>query len=313
MPSRRAIETAGFFVIAAALHVSAAGLMLPDQVKRGAPQDAPPAALAAGSADIQELVAEWDAPPAAETESVQPEQTQPVVEDMPDTPPAPMPEPETVAMAQPTSLPQPEAAARPNLPPPPEAPPVEIDKADLPELRNFEPPEIEVEPALALSASERPAKRPSKPAPKRQVTKKEPAKPKQAQPQKRSTKQQTQQAAVPSRAGQGGQANASRSGGGGGGVSAQQRASIQAKWQAQISACLLRSIARTSGGSGLRATLSIRMGRNGRVQAAQVTGSSGNARVDREIARGAKRARCPAAPKALTQASYAFTQPVRIR
>ncbi|SNT68598.1 energy transducer TonB [Paracoccus seriniphilus] len=312
MPSRRVIETAAFFVIAAALHVSAAALILPEQVKRGAPQDAPPAALAAGSTDMQELVAQWDAPPALDPEPVQPEQIQPPVDETADVTPQPMPQPEPPAMTQPDPLPQPEAVARPNLPPPPEAPRVEIARENLPELRSFEPPEIKAEPALTLSASARPERRPAKPEPKRQVARKQPAKPR-AQPQKRTTAQKQQQSAAASRAGQGGQAKATRSGGGGGGMSAKQRASLQAQWQAQISSCLLRSIARTSGGSGLRATLSIRMGRNGRVQAAQISGSSGNARVDREITRGAKRARCPAAPKALTKASYSFIQPISIR
>lgn len=312
MPSRRALETAGFIFIAAALHVSAAGLMLPDQVMRGAPQDAPPAALAAGSVDIQEMVAEWDAPPSPEPEMAQPEQTQPPIEDTADATPEPMAQPEEMAMAQPAPLSEPQAAARPNLPPAPEAPQIEISEADLPELRSFEPPEIKVEPALELTQSARPERRPSKPEPRRQVAQPEPAKA-NPQPQRRKADKTPQQASPASTAGQGGQSRAARSGGGGGGLSANQRASLQAKWQAQISSCLLRSIARTSGGSGLRATLSIRMGRNGRVQAAQVTGSSGNARVDREIARGAKRARCPAAPKALTQASFAFTQPISIR
>lgn len=314
MLGSRRFEIAGFVVIAASLHVSAAAVMLPEQIMRGAPEAAPPAALAAGSVDLAAMVSEWDAPPSPETETTDMAEPEPPVEEV--TPPAVDEMPVVAAMAPPPALAAPETAvAQPNLPEPPEPQP-EIVPPELPELKSFSPPEIEVEPALTLEASARPLQRPEKPEPKREVRQREPEKPRQQakqQPQQKAGKQaQKGQGATSSRAGQGGTA-AGPSGGGGGGVSSAQRASMQAKWQSQISACLLRSIARTSGGKGLRATLAVQVGRNGRVQAAQVTGSSGNARVDSEIARGAKRARCPAAPKALTQSSYSFTQPIRIR
>ncbi|MBU3030009.1 TonB family protein [Paracoccus marinaquae] len=312
MARSRSLEIAGFVVIAAALHVSAAAVMLPEQMKRGAFYDAPPAVLAAGSVDMAGLVSEWDAPPEPTTEIVETTPPAPPVEEVQDEAPLSEQPPVVTAMAPPPALLPPETSAvRPNLPEPP-APQPEIVPPELPELQSFSPPEIV--PPLRLDASARPMQRPDpKPEPQREIRKQ--AQPK-AEPERQKARTEAPrqpQAAAPSRAGQGGQSAASSSGGGGGGVSAKQRASMQAKWHAQISSCLLRSIARTSGGSGLRATLSVRVGRNGRVQAASVTGSSGQARIDREIARGAQRARCPAAPKELTDASYSFTQPISIR
>lgn len=309
MRSLRLWETAGFLVIAAALHVSAAAVLLPEQVRQGAPVAAPPAALAAGSAQIEDLVAEWDAPPSPEPETSA--LTAPAPEDM-TAPPLSDQQPEPTVIAPPPALAAPDPATlRPNLPPPPEPQP-RIVPPDLPELQAFSPPRITAEPALRLEASARPAQRPEKPEPRRQTRPR--AEPQdQRQPAARQQPAERRQAGTPTRAGQGGQSANSRAGGGGGGLSANQRASLQAQWQAQISTCLLRSIARTSGGSGLRATLAVQVGRNGRIQAAQITGSTGNARIDREIARGARRARCPAAPAQLTNASFAFTQPISIR
>ncbi|MGR3197445.1 MAG: hypothetical protein ACU0HS_00050 [Paracoccus sp. (in: a-proteobacteria)] len=63
MISRRTLETAGFFTIAAALHVSAAAIMLPEQLERGEPADAPPAALAAGGVEVQAMVEAWEPHP----------------------------------------------------------------------------------------------------------------------------------------------------------------------------------------------------------------------------------------------------------
>lgn len=308
----RPIEAAGFVLIAAALHVSAAAIVMPDAVRQGLAADAPAAAtLLAGSPGIAALVEEWqteaevDLAPAEPPQQMAPPQDAPP--DLPVTHAAGMepasagPRPEAASPLVPPAA----ATARPNLPPPPQQP--RIDLTDLPELRSFDPPQIPLRQSLALAASVRPEQRPQRPeAPQPQARRAEPL-PQQQQPRQ-------QQAAPSGQAGQGGQA-ATRSAaqGGAGGVSASQRASLQARWQQQISACLMRSIAQTSGGSGLHATLGIRVARNGRVQSAQVTGSSGNARVDREIARGAQRARCPAAPPALTEASYAFSQPISIR
>lgn len=313
MTQTRIMETAGFVLIAAALHVSAAAIMLPNAVQQGLAANAPAAALMAGSPEVEALVEAWEAEPEAETEIAPPDEMAAPPDAAPDLPEVDV----AAAVAAPEpppalSTPEP-VAARPNLPPPPE-PQVEIVPPELPELRSFDPPKIEFDPALTLEASARPEQRPRRPEPQQQqVRRTEP----QPQQQRRAEPQQDQprqrQAAAPP-PGQGGQSAArSAPGGGGGGVSASQRASLQAQWQQQISSCLMRNIARTSGGSGLRATLSIQIARNGRIQAAQVTGTSGNARVDREIARGAQRSRCPAAPAELTNASYAFTQPISIR
>ncbi|MDP5307937.1 hypothetical protein [Paracoccus spongiarum] len=308
MASGRLFETTGFILIAAALHVSAAAIMIPDPTRQGDPLTAPAAQarLAAGSADLADLVAEWDAPPQPTPEAAALDA-------------APLPEPPAeapigTAMAPPPALATPAPLAmRPNLPPPPEPqrePQPRIPPDDLPPLHSFAPPVFEAAPPLRLEASARPEPRPARPEPGRDTRAREPQRPRAESP--RDPAPQRRQAAAPAPRGQGGQAARSASGGAGG-LSSSQRASLQARWQAQISACLLRSIARTSGGSGLRATLVVQVGRNGRVQAAQVTGSTGNARIDREIARGAGRARCAAAPAGLSEGSYAFTQPISIR
>lgn len=297
MSGIRIWETAGFVLIAAALHVSAAAVMLPETLRRGEALDAPSAALTAGSPDLAALVESWDTAPDAGTDVASPRLT-----DRPDDAPEPAP-PEIAVpeIAAPAMAAPDEVSAPPNLPPPPEAQP-RIVPPQLPELRSSDPPVTHTPSALALDASARPEQRPLRSQPQVAQPRRQP----DAQPQPR-------QVAAPPRRGEAGQAAPRTAPAGGGGMSASQRASLAAQWQAQVSACLMRSIARTSGGAGLRGTLSIRIGRNGRVQEAQVTGSTGNARVDREIARGAQRARCPAAPAGLTDASHAFTQPISIR
>lgn len=305
---RRSWEIAGFVTIAAALHVSAAAMILTDPPAAGAPLNSAPAPISAGSGDMADLVNEWERPPEAETatELQQPEDiAEPDIE-----PPAPEEPTVTAAMQPPQPIaPQP-SPAQPNLPEPPEPQPASVDP-ELPELQSFEPPQIDAEPTLALQASDRPQRRPQRPdpEPRREVQREQPQR--QQQP--------ARQAAEPRQATQGGGAGgtatqrSSGGGGGGSGLTAGQRASLMARWQGQLSSCLLRSIARTSGASGARGTIAFTIGRNGRVQGARVTGSTGNARVDREIARGAQRARCPAAPAGLTEASYSFAQPFSIR
>lgn len=296
----RAWEIAGFVTIAAALHVSAAAMMLPDPPAAGPATDSPPAAISAGSGRIADLVNQWEQPPEAETASEMAEPDQ-IAE--PRVQPPTAEEPPVMAALQP---PQPVAPSptQPNLPEP-LAP--QIVEPQLPDLQSFDPPRIEVEPALTLEASARPERRPRKPEPQRN-----------AKPQQQK-QQPARQAAEPRKAtqggGSGGTATQRSSGGGGGGsgLTAGQRASLMARWQGQLSSCLLRSIARTSGAAGTRGTIAFTISRNGRVQGARVTGSTGNARVDREIARGAQRARCPAAPAGLTEASYTFAQPFSIR
>jgi len=305
---RRSWEIAGFVTIAAALHVSAAAVILTDPPAAGAPLNSAPAPISAGSGDIADLVNEWERPPEAETatEMQQPEEiAEPDIE-----PPIPEEPPVTAAMQPPQPIAPQASPAQPNLPEPPEPQPAPVEP-ELPELQSFEPPQIDVEPTLTLQASDRPQQRPQRPdpEPRREVQREQPQR--QQQPARQAT--EPRQAAQGGGAGGTATQRSSGGGGGGSGLTAGQRASLMARWQGQLSSCLLRSIARTSGASGARGTIAFTIGRNGRVQGARVTGSTGNARVDREIARGAQRARCPAAPAGLTEASYTFAQPFSIR
>ena len=76
---------------------------------------------------------------------------------------------------------------------------------------------------------------------------------------------------------------------------------------------MLRAASRVSGATGARGTVDLVIARNGRVQSAALSGSTGDARLDREIARAMGRARCPAAPPSLTGPAYPFKQPFTIR
>ncbi|MGZ3217859.1 energy transducer TonB family protein [Paracoccus sp. T5] len=298
MMTRRTLETAGFFTIAAALHVSAAAVLLPDQVQRGAVAEAPPAALAAGGEEIRAMVSDWETPPEVE-EMADLAEPEPMPE------PQPQPQPDNLTQVAPIPQPQmiaPESdLARPNLPEPPPPPRIAPAQLDLPDLQEFAPPQIETEPALTLEASARPDPRPKRRAPEAQARKPEPQR--QAAPA----------AAPPAQAaGQGGQA--SRPGGGSGGASAATRASALAQWSAQIQTCLARQLSRVSGGRGGRVAVNISVGRDGRVQGAVLAGGTGDARVDAQVLRGIQRVRsCPAAPAALTDPSYTFQQPFTIR
>lgn len=300
MTSRRVLETAGVFTIAAALHVSAAVMLLPQEAQRGAGAAPVPAQLAAGGQAMEEMVATWEAPPEIATPA-------------PPPPPAAVAEapPLVVAAAPPTvappampapALPRPDAgAALPNLPPPPEAEPEAA-------------PEERAESRLALEASSRPQARPERrappaPAPQREARPRDPA---PAEARQGDRDQRAQQA------GQGGSAAQSRQAAGGGGgsaASAAQRDSAMAQWSARIQSCIGRraSAPRNARGQGT-VLLSLTVGRDGAIRGVGIAGSSGNAAMDQAAVTAAQRAgRCPAAPAALTEAAYPFHLPITLR
>lgn len=299
MPSRRILETSGFIIVAASLHVALAAVVLSDGSAPGALSATPVAAVAAGSGELQEMIAGWDAPPIAEEtpEFSQPEAPQetevepPVTDEQPAVAALPVPAPVSVA---------PEVSpVRPNLPEPPEPQPV-VAEPELPELQNFSPPEIKVDPALVLTASEHPQRRPDKPKPEPETRRKaeptpEPARQQQAQPQQ-------------SRAASGG-------GGGGSGTSAAQQASLESQWASQLVSCISRrarapSSIRQSG----QVTLRLQISRNGTVQGVSLSASSGVAALDQVAIRAAQGVgRCPAAPAELTKASYLFSLPIHLQ
>ncbi|MGP9803580.1 TonB family protein [Paracoccus sp. NSM] len=308
MAQRRVLETAGFITIAAALHVSAAAILMPEQLQRGEMGDLGPTALAAGGAEVQSMVSQWENTPeiATPTDLAQPE-----------TPPEmqPMPQPEPVEMTAPPEAPPALTApempmAAPNLPEAPEPPRIEAADLNLPEIQRFEPPEIAVEPALTLEASARPERRPDRSRPEPQQQR---AEPRQRAPEA-PVRQQAQSQPPPQQAGQGGTAPASNRGGGGaGGVSENQRANLMTQWGGQIRNCISRRADTPRGARGGRVVLALSVGRDGTIQNIAVAASSGRADIDQSVARAAQRAgRCPAAPAGLTDARYSFQLPITI-
>lgn len=305
MAQRRVLETAGFITIAAALHVSAAAILMPEQLQRGEMGDLGPTALAAGGVEVQSMVSQWENTPeiATPTDLAQPE-----------TPPEmqPMPQPEPVEITAPPEAPPALTApempmAAPNLP---EAPRIEAADLNLPEIQRFDPPEIAVEPALTLEASARPERRPDRSRPEPQQQR---AEPRQRAPEA-PVRQQAQSQPPAQQAGQGGSAPTSNSGGGGaGGISENQRANLMTQWGGQIRNCISRRADTPRGVREARVVLALSVGRDGTIQNIALAGSSGRADVDQAIVRAAQRAgRCPAAPSGLTDARYSFQLPIAV-
>lgn len=233
--------------------------------------------------------------------------------------------PAEVPQDAPAREPVPEPAARPALPedtaetrPQPEPEPEDVaEPLELPPLRQLEPlddmaelfppapPDLEAPPQAALTASVRPERRPERQVEPRRDERREAGRQRRAEP---GPQQQPALQQPARRAPQGEQGGTGRSG-----ISTQQRNRDEASWQRQVGACILRSASRVSGAKGARSAVALVIARNGRVQSASLTASTGNARVDREITRAMGRARCPAAPPGLTGATYDFVQPFTIR
>lgn len=303
-------EIAGFVTIAVALHVSAAAVLMPEQIAMGADIPAPPAPVAAGSGKISDLIEQWENPPEAVTE---PELTEPqeiaepqIEQPTPDAAPDRAPEVPQVPAAPQLS------AAKPNLPETPEPQP-EVVEPELPELQSFEPPAIKSE--LALDTSTRPDHKPArpKPEPKREVQrqaepKREPA------PQQQAAKPQPQRQRATQGGGARGNSSARAAGGGSSGVSAQQRASLEAQWHSQLLGCIARGASRARVGRRGELKVSFTIAANGVIQGVAPVTSSGDPRVDRQVVRAISRVgRCPAAPAALgITSSVSATAPVRV-
>ncbi|MFC0200899.1 TonB family protein [Paracoccus rhizosphaerae] len=304
MDARRTLETAAFFTIAAALHVSAAAMLLPDQAQKGAAvTDAPPAALSAGGEEVRSMVSEWEAPPEVETAAEPVQAPQPPVAEAPEQ--VRIEKPPILAAAPALAMPE-APAAQPNLPEPPEPAPIDPAQLDLPDLQPMTPPRIDAQSQLALDASARPERRPERqPEPRRQPA---------PEPQRQQMQERAPAPVQPAQqAGQGGQSQASSQGGGGGGINAAARANAVAHWGGQIRSCISR---RTKPPRGLRqggtVTLALNVGRNGVIQGIGIAASSGQPALDQAVAEAARRVgRCPAAPAALTDSVYPFTLPIR--
>lgn len=285
MISRRVLETAGFFTIAAALHVSAAAVMLmPTQAQQGAGEAPPSPRLAAGGVEMQDMVSEWEAPP-----QVAAPRPAPVL-------------PGLSALAPPAAL-----APQPNLP----EPAVDAAMMNLPALTVLPPPLIEAPSKLALDQSARPRARPDRPAP---------AAVRHAQPEPRREAPpeavRGERSQVAAQAGQGGRAAQARQGGGAGGQASEAaRRNAAASWGAQIRRCISRrvQIPRDVRGGGT-VTLDLTVGRNGAILGVGVAQSSGIAALDQAALSGAQRARgCPGAPAEVTDVSASFRLPFSVQ
>ncbi|MGN7871118.1 energy transducer TonB [Paracoccus sp. 22332] len=287
---REAALWSGASALVLAVHLGGA-LWLMRQAEAAAPPGLPQPVFVDLAPAAEEATEEAVAPteePAAEP-----------VEEAAEEPVEPEPEPE----------PEPEEVAEPlELPPLPELAPLD----DMAELFPPAPPELDTPPEVVLNSSARPQRRPERtpePEPQREPEpRREPRR--EPQPQRQAEPRQEQPARQqPARRAEQGQQGAT----GRTGASAQQRARDEASWKQQVGACILRSASRVSGARGSRGVVNLVIARNGRVQAASLGGTTGNARVDREIARAMGRARCPAAPPSLTNASYNFQQPFSIQ
>ncbi|TRW96007.1 TonB family protein [Paracoccus sp. M683] len=288
-------------------------LLKPGLVQGGQQKPAEDMPVTLASAQMAATVAAWEAPP----------QTAPMPEQPPEALPEPanLPEPPQIEPVQP---PEPELA-QPDMPDPV---PAEVAPAmTLPPMRPqmtqqmtlpTAPPEIVS--ALLLSSSDRPAARPERRAP-RAETKAKPRQPQREAPRQQQAAAAPRQQPSPQPQQQAAQPRSGGSGGGGGGTAAaaQQRAAanapqLTAQWGAQIRSCISRRArAPSSLRQGGQVALSLRVGRNGAIQAVGIAGSSGNPQLDQAVLQAAQRVgRCPAAPRGLENASYSFTLPIQM-
>lgn len=207
-----------------------------------------------------------------------------------DTAPGSMRQPD--APEQATETPLPEVSPMTNAPPTLPASALELD--------SFTAPEPPANPAATLTASARPSPRP---APQKAAPTEAPR-----------TSPPKVQASKPAPGGGSAGASVARSPGGGG-ISAGQKAELMGQWGARIRACISRRATAPRGlRQGGRVVLSLRIARNGAVQSVGLAGSSGQPALDQAAISAARRAGgCPAAPPALTDASYNFQLPINLQ
>ena len=266
----RVLEGAVFLGLAASAHL---GLWVASPALQGAgsagDQGTEVVTVAAASAAQSAMVENWTRPPEV-TESI----------------PAAM-RPERAETAPQITAPAPDLA-RPALPAAPQL--ASPDAPALPQVDDAPPPQPL---AKAPSPSQRPKARPD-----RTVATPKPVASKSPAPSRQKTAAGASKSA---NAGQGGVA-ASQS------ASPAQANALRARWGADIYAAVRRNMAYPRGSRDTGTTkLALTVARNGRLQGAQVVGSSGSAVLDRAALRAVKRAgRFSQAPEGLTQASYSF-------
>lgn len=231
--------------------------------------------LQAASAQMEQIVENWDKPVE--------------VADTPDTLPSPDPVVETLSMVEtPPDLAviQTAAIALPDMTPPDVTPP------KLDEIAAPPPPKIKPKP------KPKPKSVP-KPAPKKKAAEK-------ARPA--TAGQQAQKAS-----GSGGGQSAGKAGAASAAsLSNAKQTSLTRQWGAKIRARVSRQKRYPQGASGTgRVVLSISVSRDGTVTSARIAKSSGIATFDKAALAAVSRAgRMPAAPKSLSQSSYSFNLPI---
>lgn len=214
--------------------------------------------------------------------------------------------------ARPQSQPHPEPQSAPaaeplELPPLPELEPLE----DMARLFPPAPPVLQAPASAALTGSPRPERRPQRDPQTQARTR--PQAPREPEGQRQAEPRQ-EQPAVP-RPQQARRVEQGAAGTGASGPSPQQKASLMSQWGAQIRSCISRRASAPRGiREGGRVTLRLSVSRSGSIQGVGIVGSSGIAALDQAALQAARRAgRCPGAPAALTDASYAFDLPINLQ
>ena len=248
--------------------------------------------LQAADASLSDLVAEWDRPPAPQSEALAELAPPPMQAEAPAAP----------AMAE----------APPQLPPPAALTPPAMAEA-LPSFDQPPPPPPEPAPVAEAPAAPEPPKVRPKPKPTPRTAETEPqqaakpaAKPAPAKPSTAQAPQRASGSGGGPQAGTRGTAQAAT-------LSKAQLNDLKASWGASIRSRIERRKTYPSAARGAAGTVTVRLtvSRSGQLGAVTVTKSSGNAALDQAATRAVTSARkFPAAPKGLTDASYSFTLPI---
>ena len=313
---KRVAELVAFVALALGVHLAFALKLDPeDGAESGGQGGEGMVSIAAASASIETMVAQWERPPETVTEVAQ----------RPDTP-EPVVEPPRIAARAPELAPQrpgtvalpsapPEALTLPDIdlstPPEPEADPEpEPEPEPVAEPEPFPAPEEVAEapfdddgrPTVSRRQAERPADL--------KIPEPEPERTAQAAPKKQKASAQSQ---AQKSAGTGGSAQAGNAGRAQ--VASRNKAQVAQQmtvWGSQIRSRIERQKRPPRGARGKgRVVVRLTITRDGRVAGASVARSSGQQAFDTAALAAVSRAgRMPSAPAGLTDASYSFNLPI---
>lgn len=328
---KRLGETLAFLALALGVHLlMAMRFEREDGADAGGQDGAAMVTIAAASASLETMVAEWEHPPEVVEVAQRPVPPEPTVQApppalavQPDLPPelgAPIALPSAPRAAEerpqidlatprpPEPEPEPEPEPVAETPPPPEPQPEPVaEPAAEPEPRRM----VELDPEGRPTRTPRPPEMPAglePPDPPREVAEPTPAARPAAQQRPASAASQAQKAA-----GSGGTQQAGTSGSSTvKTLGRAQEAQLMSVWGARIRSRIERQkrFPRGARGSG-RVVVRITVMRDGRISGAGIARSSGNPAFDQAAMTAISRTgRVPAAPDELTQASYAFNLPM---